>query len=183
MQGVRMLLRDQNIILSPLELRHLERSRQWVNDPQIAKAMLRALPVTELEQQEWFELLCTRRDRLVWAVEVDGQHVGNAGYYDIDTLHRRAEFWCLIGEPLAWGKGIGKTTLRLLVKFGFESLGLNKIYLNVDEENASARALYEGAGFKTEGLLVAEKYIEGRFLDVIRMRLLASEWTSAGKSL
>lgn len=66
--------------------------------------------------------------------------------------------------------------MELLVDYGFNGLGLNKIYLHVDSENTIAIRMYKSLDFVPEGELTAEYFIQGRFKDVIRMRLLAQEW-------
>jgi len=171
-----MKLNGPRVILRPLERRDLERSRVWVNDPENAALLLRVLPVSEIEQEHWFEKLCTRPDRYVWAVEANDQYIGNMGLYHIDLVHRRAEAWTLLGEAGWRGQGLGREAMALLLDYGFDGLGLHKIYLHVDQENVIAREMYEKLGFVIEGTLVAEYFIRGRFRDILRMRLLASEW-------
>lgn len=170
-----MKLIGSKVILRPLERRDLERSRAWVNDPENAARLLRVLPVSEMEQEQWFENICTLYDRYVWAVEIEGQHIGNVGIYHIDLVHRRAEAWTLIGEPAWRGKGLGQEAMALLLDYSFGGLGLNKLYLHVDEENIIAQKMYKKLGFIEEGKLVGEYFIQGRFRNIIRMRLLVSE--------
>lgn len=170
-----MKLIGQRVILRPLERRDLERSRAWVNDPEIAALLLRVLPVSETDQEKWFENICRQPDRYVWAVEIKGQHIGNVGLYHIDLVHRRAEAWTLLGEPDWRGKGLGREAMTLLLNYGFDGLGLNKIYLHVDNENIIAQKMYMKLGFMEEGNLVEEYFIQGRFRTILRMRLLVSE--------
>jgi len=131
--------------------------------------------VSEIEQERWFENLCTQPDRYVWAVEVDDHYIGNMGLYHIDFIHRRAEIWTLIGEQAWRGKGLGQESMTLLLDYAFHGLGLNKVYLHVDEENINAQKMYEKLGFVREGILVAEYFIQGRFRTILRMRLLVAE--------
>ncbi len=170
-----MRLVGPRVILRPLERRDLEKSRTWVNDQETAAFLLRVLPVSEIEQEVWFENICTKPDRYVWAVEVDDLYVGNMGLYHVDLIHRRAEIWTLIGEKTWRGKGLGRESMSLLLDYAFRGLGLNKIYLHVDEENLIAQNMYKKLGFIIEGTLIAEYFIEGKFRNVLRMRLLASE--------
>jgi RimJ/RimL family protein N-acetyltransferase len=171
-----MKLIGPRVILRPLERRDLEPSRAWVNDPENAARLLRVLPVSEIEQEHWFEKICTCPDRYVWAVSADGQHIGNVGLYNVDLIHRRAEAWTLLGEPGWRGQGLGRESMSLLLDYGFGGLGLHKIYLHVDQENVIAQKMYKKLGFIIEGELVAEYFIMGRFHDILRMRLLAPEW-------
>ncbi len=176
-----MILRGNNVILRPLEREDLDRSRMWVNDIEIGRGLLRILPVTEIEQERWFEDISTKSSKLVWAVQKDSVHIGNLGFYNLDFLHRRAEAWCYIGDKALRGQGLGKEAFALLLNYGFNGLGLNKIYLHVAGENHVAIAMYQSFGFVTEGNLEQEYFIQGSFQDVRRMRLLTADW-SAGNA-
>jgi diamine N-acetyltransferase len=176
-----MILVGNNLTLRPLERKDLERSRTWVNDMEIGRGLLRVLPVTEIEQERWFEDISTQSNKLVWAVEKDSIHIGNLGFYNIDFLHRRAEAWCYIGDKALRGRGLGKEAFSLLLHYGFSGLALNKIYLHVDSENHVAIAMYQSLGFVTEGNLEQEYFIQGSFRDVIRMRLLSADWSAGNK--
>lgn len=169
-----MVLDDGAVKLRPLERNDLERCRAWLNDPQTAAGLLRVLPVSELEQERWFETVCLEPARMVWAIEASEAHVGNAGLYHIDLIHRRAELWCYIGEADRRGAGLGRRVCRLLLDYAFEGLGLNKVYVQVGANNRAALALYRGLGFQEEGRFAQEYYIKGRFLDVVRLGLLRS---------
>jgi len=173
-----MILIGKNLILRPLERKDLNRSRAWVNDMEIGRSLLRILPVTEIEQEKWFEDICIQSNKLVWAAENKNEHIGNVGLYNIDFLHRRAEAWCYIGDTSLRGRGLGKEAFSLLLHYGFNGMGLNKIYLHVASENQIAIAMYQSLGFVTEGDLAQEYFIQGSFRDVIRMRLLTSEWSA-----
>lgn len=170
-----MVLSGRLIKLRPLERGDLDRSREWVNHMETAKGLLRTLPVTQMEQDAWFERVCTDPTRMVWAIDKDQGHVGNAGLYYLDFLHRRAELWCYVGCPDSRGLGVASEAVRLLTRYAFEGLGLNKIYVHVGADNQPALKLYLGQGFKEEGRFAQEYFIGGRFLDVIRLRLLSTE--------
>lgn len=170
-----MVLEGEKVVLRPLERGDLDRSRAWVNDPRNAAVLLRVLPVSELEEERWFESLCHDPSRMVWAVVQAGRHVGNAGLYHIDLINRRAELWILIGDTGARGQGLGEEAVSLLLDYGFKGLGLNKIYLHVASDNRPAVKLYRKLGFALEGELVQDCYINGRFVNVLRMYKLCGE--------
>lgn len=171
-----MILAGPNLRLRPLEQGDLERSRDWVNDPETARGLLRVLPVSQLEQQAWYEAVSRDPARMVWAALAGPIHVGNCGLYHIDFLHRRAEAWFLIGEAARRGQGLGREMASLLLAYGFTDLGLNKVYLHVGVDNARARRLYETLGFVCEGILRQEYFIAGEHRDVLRLSVLARDW-------
>ncbi|MFZ5585097.1 MAG: GNAT family N-acetyltransferase [Thermodesulfobacteriota bacterium] len=175
-----MVLNDGKLRLRPLEAGDLERARVWVNDPETAQALLRVLPVSQVEQQAWYEAICRDPSRLVWAAEAGGEHIGNCGFYHLDLLHRRAEAWFLVGVPTFRGQGLGKAMTVLLAEYAFAGLGLNKLYLHVGADNQRAINLYRSLGFSDEGLFRDEYFIRGAFREVLRLALFAADWRRRG---
>ena len=63
-----------------------------------------------------------------------------------------------------------------MAKHGFESLNLHRIELHVREGNERGIRAYERVGYKREGLLREDVFIEGRYQNTIVMSLLREEW-------
>ena len=63
--------------------------------------------------------------------------------------HRR--FSIFIGDEAARGRGIGTEAAKLMIQYGFEELGLHRIYLRALAGNMQAIRSYEKAGFEHEG--------------------------------
>jgi RimJ/RimL family protein N-acetyltransferase len=170
------MLLGEKIKLLPLEKEDLPKSRQWVNDKYLNSKMLRVLPVSKLDQEGWYQDVVQNPSKIVFAIKTkDGEeHVGNTGFYHIDWIHRRAEFWILIGERSFWSKGIGAEVVSLMQDYAFKNLNLNKVYLNVGEDNKEAIDLYTKSGFVQEGILKEHYFIEGKYLDIITMAVLRS---------
>ena len=163
------MLKGKTIKLVPLEKDDLPTSLSWANDEHIKSKILRVLPVTRLDQEKWYEDIVQNPSKIVFAIKtVDSEkHIGNIGLYDIDWIHRRAEFWVLIGEPESRGQAIGKEVMELIQEYAFSGLNLNKLYLKVGTDNELALALYEKTGFIQEGVLRHQFFINGEYLDVI----------------
>jgi len=66
--------------------------------------------------------------------------------------------------------------MRLLLRHGFATLNLHRIYLRVFEDNPRAIRSYEKAGFVHEGRQRQGEYHEGEFHDVLFMSVLRPEW-------
>lgn len=58
----------------------------------------------------------------------------------------------------------------------FNYYNLNKLYLNVRADNQNAIKLYNKVGFKIEGNLEMISFIEGKYIDIIRMAMLKDEY-------
>ncbi|MCJ7622204.1 MAG: GNAT family N-acetyltransferase, partial [Anaerolineaceae bacterium] len=50
------------------------------------------------------------------------------------------------------------------------------IYLHVYETNSRAVRSYEKAGFSVDGRLRQDRFLEGRYVDVLLMSILKDEW-------
>jgi len=102
---------------------------------------------------------------------LDGKPIGAVAFLDFDSVQRKAELRKLIGEPDMRGKGFGKEATRLWIAYGKNALGLKKIYLNTLNTNIHNIQLNEELGFKVEGILRNEVFVDGEYRDVLRMAL------------
>lgn len=172
------MLIGTTIALRPFEPRHFETSVRWVNDPEIARMVDRVRPVTREEEQTWYRRMLEDPTQVLFAVEMlkEERHIGNCGLKAIDARVRKAELWIYLGDKSIWGRGIGQEASRLLVRYGFQSLNLNRIYLYCPEYNDRALRLYQRCGFKPEGQLREDVFQDGRYWNAVRLSLLRSEW-------
>lgn len=115
--------------------------RSLVDDPRV--------PTAE-DQEKWFRR-SRESDRQFFSLVTvpDGVLIGNAGYVDIDSAAKSAQFRITIGHPDHRGKGLGTEATKLLLDHGFETLGLRRVWLRVRADNAAARSMYEKAGFRS----------------------------------
>ena len=178
------MLIGKKIKLIPLEKEDLSKSRSWVNDTSLASKLLRVLPVTQTDHEKWYQDIVQDPSKMVFAIKTlsDEEHIGNTGLYHIDWIHRRAEFWILIGEREYWKKGIGAEVVTLIQKFVFNNLNLNKLYLNVGKDNNEAIGLYKKLDFVEEGVLKEHYFIEGKYLDIITMSILKRDFNYEKRS-
>lgn len=169
-----------------VRLRHAERADlpkfvAWLNDPEVRRGLVLYLPLSQAEEEEWFEnALKSPPPERPLVIEAgsgeDWKTIGNSGFHNIDWRNRSAELGIVIGEKSYWNKGYGTEVMRLLLRHGFKTLNLHRIYLRVFQNNLSAIRAYEKAGFVHEGKQRQAEYQDGSYLDVILMSVLKSEW-------
>jgi RimJ/RimL family protein N-acetyltransferase len=113
-----------------------------------------------------------RRGKENLILECDGKPFGNLCLGTGIT-------WMLELQVVAvWenGAGAGRYVMQYVVWRAFEDIKANRIYLEVLAENARARALYERAGFKAEGLFrCGYEDQDGIFRDVVPYGMLATD--------
>ena len=78
--------------------------------------------------------------------------IGSAGLRDIDQEHLQAELGFWIGRDW-WGQGYAREAADAVIRFGFETLGLNRIYAHHMARNPSAGKVLLHVGMQREGLL------------------------------
>jgi RimJ/RimL family protein N-acetyltransferase len=102
----------------------------------------------------------------------DDSLIGFVGLIDVDTKTRQAELVKMIGDPLERGKGYARMATRVLLTYGFEQLGLERIYLRTLGTNLNNITLNQSLGFTFEGLLRRAVRVNGAMRDVVLMALL-----------
>ncbi len=87
--------------------------------------------------------------RRTFAVEdLEGRHIGNVMFYNIDVLKGEAEIGITIGDRRYWSRGYGTDTLRTLVRYVFMNTKLTRLYLKTLDWNLRAQHSFQKAGFQ-----------------------------------
>lgn len=73
-------------------------------------------------------------------------------------------------------KKVPDDALRVLIKFVFEELNMHKISLGVFDFNERAIKCYEKVGFVEEGRFKEQLFKGGKYVDEIRMAILAKDY-------
>lgn len=79
----------------------------------------------------------------------------------------------VVGAP---GRGSGRGILTELIRIAFEELGAHRLFLDVIEDNARARHLYESLGFVYEGTMRDAHQRDGGYLNLLLMSMLEGEY-------
>lgn len=64
----------------------------------------------------------------------------------------------------------------LMLDLAFITLDLHKLYCEVLEFNRPVITLHHKFGFETEGILKAQNFINGEFVNVYRLAILKNQW-------
>ena len=174
------------IRLRKLEKADLSQFVDWLNDPEVRAGIGSFLPLSQDEEDRWYEKMLERPpEEHILVVEVheeDRWHmIGSTSFMDIDWRNRKAEFGILIGDKNYWNRGFGTEITQLMLKHGFETLNLNRIYLKVFSTNPRAMRAYEKAGYILEGRLRQTDFRDGQYVDDLIMSVLREEWRKASK--
>jgi RimJ/RimL family protein N-acetyltransferase len=128
--------------------------------------------------ENWYATRAEHDDRLDLAVidRASGDYVGEVVLNELDTDNCSCGFRISLVGPRAFGRGLGTEATRLVVAHAFETVGVNRIELEVYDFNPRARHVYEKVGFVHEGTKRQALRWDGAWVDAHLMALLASDW-------
>ncbi len=107
----------------------------------------------------------------------DGAIVGSTRYHAIDSKNKALEIGGTWYVASARGTFVNPECKLMLLKYGFETLGLNRIQLKCDARNAHSRAAMLKFGAKEEGTLRRNMiYPSGYVRDSIYFSVIREEW-------
>jgi RimJ/RimL family protein N-acetyltransferase len=169
------------VYLRPLDLEDIAALTTWLNDPEVTRHLLVYRPLTRMAEEAFLRKISESESEVVLGIVVrePEQFIGVTGLRHLDVRNRHAEFGIAIGEKTAWGSGYGTEATQLMVRYAFDKLNLNRVWLHVGEDNPRAARVYQKVGFRTEGRLRQDIFHDGRYWDSLVMAVLRDEWGMA----
>lgn len=173
------------VYLRPLERADAPLIAGYLNSPPVRRTLALYRPLGVAQEAAFLDALAgNEKDVVLGVVLRDGDRlVGSVGLHRLEFRSRQAELGLVIGDPSQWGKGLGTEATRLMLDYGFGTLNLNRVWLQVFGHHASAQRVYEKAGFRREGVQREQYFVEGRYVDGILMGMLRPEWTPLSPEL
>ena len=170
-------------------LRALERDdigddyHNWVNDEAIMKYLDSPFPLTMDNLYSYYDSMRDSKDYVFFAI-IDKQtekHVGNAKIGPINWIHRRTGFGRIIGKEY-WSNGFGKEVVKLLVRYIFDQLNLDRVIEHNISDNIKAVESNVKAGLDNEGKIKSYVYADGEYKDVVIVGLTRERYLEKKKS-
>ena len=167
-----------NVRLRPLEKNDIEKLRMWRNDTVKTRFLRQIGEITPEMQEKWYMAYLSNPNEVFFAIdEVKELHrmVGSLALYDFNE-HVAEIGKIQIGDPEANGRGIGKISLVMAMKIGFEQMGLKKIIASVHQENIAAHKNDISIGFRIVGqhVSVVGGYEDEIEIDAVRLKEINS---------
>ena len=148
---------------------------EWMNNPLIYSSMHYEVPILLDKTIQWYEKNLTDDKRCDVTILEGDEIVAFGGFTSINREIGKAETY-LFADPFHLHKGIGTRAKELMCKYGFENLGLNKLYFITNEDNYASIRVNEKCGFKLEGRLRQEYIKDGIKMDRLYFGLLKEDW-------
>lgn len=155
----------EQVSIRKFEEKDIANKIRWINDSENNEFLHYDLPLEYEKTLEWFLKNKDRKDRFDAIIEYEGIPVGIIGLLNIDLKNKKAEYYITLGEKQYKGKGIAYKSSLELLKYAFDELELNKIYLYTETENKIAQKLFYKLGFIREGVLRQDLIINNQKKD------------------
>lgn len=111
----------------------------------------------------------------------DDTCIGMVSIRHIDLVNGTAETGSGLFSADHRGKGIGTEAKHLLLRYGFEVLGLHAISSSVFSANTRSAAALRKQGYRLAGRLTADVHRRGRYMDTLMFDVLRHEWEAASR--
>lgn len=163
--------------LKPVADTDLDLILPWRNAPPLRRAMYTHHEIGVAEHRAWFQ--CLRDDpRRRWYLYFDdaGTELGVVYFTDLDPVQGTA-FWGFYARPEA-PRDIGLEMELAALELASGELALHKRGCEVLANNGPVVNMHKKVSFAEEGCFREQHYDGANRLDVVRLRLLASEWHS-----
>jgi len=177
-------LETERLLLREFEEGDEQAVHEYASDPEVVRHVEWG-PNTEADTMRFIQYALSLQEEeprgnysLAITLKTDGRLIGGCSVVVSDPGNR--EGW--IGYVLKrrfWAQGYGTEAARALVGFGFEQLGLHRIFATCGPENVASARLLEKVGMRREGHLREHKWQKGRWRDSYLYAVLDHEWREA----
>jgi RimJ/RimL family protein N-acetyltransferase len=178
------VIRGSLVFLRPGERADIPMFVRWMSDARTTEFLAVRSPIGQAMEERWFEDMLDHHGRDRWffviALLADERPVGSIDLHAVDLTNGGAGLGILIGDPADTSQGYGSDAIRALLGFAFRELRLQRVWLDVYDDNARGRHVYERIGFVQEATFRRGLFRQGRYVDVHRMAILRDEWPTAG---
>jgi RimJ/RimL family protein N-acetyltransferase len=171
-------LTDGRLLLRPPEPGDVPAITEACQDELTARFVPVPVPYTEEHARTFVEQRPERWQaedgEMTWAItdSADGRLLGMVGLHARDASMREIGFWA---APWARDRGVMTDAARLVVRFGFDVLHLERIEWQAVVGNDASRRVAEKLGFRMEGTRRAGLLHRGERLDAWVAGLLPGE--------
>lgn len=143
------------------EPRNLEESRAFLKQKIGASTVER--------EGDWLVLAVVWRET--------GALVGEVNLQWRSREHRQGELGYIL-NPAYHGRGFATEAAAVVLRLGFEGLGLHRVVGRLDARNAASARVLERLGMRREAHLLQNEIVKGEWTDEIVYAMLRHEWES-----
>lgn len=175
------MIKGKLVGLRAIEKTDLTQLKDWRNIEAFRKNFREHKELSLANQELWFENhIVSNPNNFMFVIErlQDKKAIGTCGLLYTNWIARFADFSFYIGENEAYidKNGWAKEATQLLLKYGFNALNLNKIWMELYEFDQKKLDFFLNEfNFQKDGRLRQNCFADGKYWDSFILSLLKSE--------
>lgn len=174
------MIKGEKVYLCPLEQEDLELLRVWRNLPEFRKYFREYREISKEMQMKWYQAkVLGDSSTIMFAIRDinNDELLGCCGLCYINWVHRNADLSLYIGKDHVYidKEGLAFEACKLLFKYAFGELGLQKIWTEIYEFDTPKYELYTEIGFSQDGFLRNQYFYDNKWWNSRIMSILANE--------
>jgi ribosomal-protein-alanine N-acetyltransferase len=180
------IIETERLLLRDLRRSDWQAVHEYASDPKVVQYMDWG-PNTDIETKEFIQRgIKDRRKKprsvftLAIVLKADNGLIGSCGIHVSSPQNKEGWFGYCLNRSF-WGKGYATETASALVGFGFDHLGLHRIFATCDPANTASAHVLEKSGMGREGHLRQHKWSKGKWRDSYVYAIVEEEWKQIQK--
>jgi ribosomal-protein-alanine N-acetyltransferase len=175
-------LRTKRLFLRDFREEDWESVHVYASDPEVVKYMSWG-PNTEEDTRvfvgkamKWEEERPRLHFELAVILKADDSLIGGCGL-NLPSSQNREGYIGYCFNRIYWHAGFATEAAEALILYGFEQLGLHRIWATCDPENLASARVLEKVGMKREARLRENMWTRGKWRDSMIYAVLDREWS------
>lgn len=173
------MLNGEYTCLRAVEREDLPQLLAWRNRPELRRYFREYRELGRDQQSAWYEnvVLKDPATRMFSIIERDsGRLLGACGLCYINWVDRSADFSIYLGaDDLYIDTQLAPDAARVLMRYGFDELGLHRLWSEIYAFDTAKQGLFETLGFQFEARYRESHWSEGGWHDSLIFGLLSSD--------
>lgn len=177
-------LETSRLLLRDFEETDWQAVHRYAADPKVVRYMTWG-PNTEEETRTYLALTRAAQQsqprldfELALILKSKQRLIGGCGLHLTNLPHQEAELGYYL-ERAAWKQGYATEAALAMLAFGFEHVGLHRIFATCDPANTGSARVLEKIGMHYEGRLREHLWVKERWRDSLLYAVLEQEWQPA----
>jgi RimJ/RimL family protein N-acetyltransferase len=168
-----------NVGIRAIEIEDLTIIQKYRNDQSLRQFFREYREFSLTQLKDWyFNMIKDNRFEMFVIVDLDQDEViGVTGITYIDWPNKHADVHFYIGKNSEWiDEKYSKTAVKLTLNYGFNTLNLNKLWVEIYDNDTKKLRFFKDLGFKIDATLREHYFYNGNYYSSHILSLLRKEY-------
>ena len=171
-------LSTERLVLRKLEMKDLSDVFEYASDPCVSEYLMWYTHKSKEYTKSYLRYILKlyKKGKFYdWGISLNNKIIGTVGFSSINIINNSAEIGYVLNSKF-WGRGIAAEAVHEIIKFGFTTLGLNRIEAVFLPENERSKRVLIKCGLKSEGIRRSAMIVKNEYRDVEIFSIIRDEY-------